>query len=82
VPHARFSVTRAEPSDDVTRLLFRMGDPQDPVWSAAAIALMEQAGRIARRGGAKAYGTTHIVAALAETPAPAAHRLLSALGLI
>jgi hypothetical protein len=72
----------AEPSDDVTRLLFRVGEPQDPAWSAEAIALMEEAGRVARRSGVKAYGTTHIVAALAETPAPAAQRLLSALRLI
>jgi hypothetical protein len=70
----------APPSGDPSRMLFAMGGPADPVWSREAIALLEEAGRVARRNGLKAYGTTHIVAALAETPAPAAQRLLAAFG--
>jgi hypothetical protein len=70
----------AERSTDESRLLFATDDPADPVWTGEAIVLMEEAGRIARREGAKAYGTAHIVAALAEAPAPAAQRLLAVLG--
>jgi hypothetical protein len=70
----------AQPTDDVTRALFGMGEPGDPVWTREAIALLEEAGRVARRAGVKAYGTTHIVEALAETPAPAAQRLLAGHG--
>jgi hypothetical protein len=70
----------APPSGDPARPMFGAGTPADPVWTREAIALLTEAGRVARRNGAKAYGTTHIVAALAETPAPAAQRLLAVVG--
>jgi hypothetical protein len=71
----------AEASDDVTRLLFTRDHPADPVWTEDAIGLLEEAGRVARGAGQKAYGTSHVVAALDAAPAPAAHRLLTGLGL-
>ncbi|AGZ42464.1 hypothetical protein [Actinoplanes friuliensis] len=67
----------AEPTDDVTRLLFSATKPEDPVWTAEAIELFEEAGRLARSKGTKVYGTSHLVEALDTAPAPAAHRLLA-----
>lgn len=68
-----------EPSGDA---LFTTDNPADPAWSAEAVALIEEATRIARSEKTRAYGTTHVVAALPLVPAPAAHGLLAALGLV
>lgn len=54
--------------------------PADPQWTTDAVALWETAGRLAEEQGAPATGTSHLVAAIRQAPAPAARRLLAAVG--